>query len=496
MAGVRRVLGRITGGLRFRLTLTYVLFFAILLSFLGLVFRETIRTLYDAQFRAILNEEWAAVLGYLRIEKPKKKGQKPEINWYYDRGDPEEALIVDRLRQVYLLADARGNTLEISSRYAQLPVESPEEIRRAVTNRTQAIWKTINDGKGSTYMVRTGVMIAEDHQPYYISLGRSTDEERRLLEQFSWYYGWMLPIMIASAGLLGWFVARRALVPVDELAATAERITSSNLAVEIPSRGVNDELDRLIESFNRMIERLNESFIQTRQFSTDVSHELRTPLTAIRGQLEVALLAAKTPEQYQEAILNALQDVERLSKTIRALLLLSQAESGQLDLQKQTVDFDEIVDDIVEQFQIPAEGAHVTLKLERREPVRMLADRIQLERLVSNLLSNAIKYTPNDGAVTVSVYRTGDWAQFIVADTGVGIAHDHLPYIFDRFYRVPSHGRHRDSSPERGLGLGLSFVAWIVRAHGGHIDVRSKPGAGTTFHVRLPVGSPDPSEAA
>jgi len=486
------MLRQVTGGLRFRLTLTYVLFFAILLTFLGLVFRQTIRTLYDQQFRTILNEEWAAVRGYLRIEKPKKKGQLPDINWYYDRGDPEESLIVDRLRQVYLLADATGATREVSPKYAQLPQETPEEIRASVRARSQAVWRTVKDNHGTAYMVRTGVMIAEDDLPYYISIGRSTEEEARLLNQFSWYYGWIAPVMILSAAVLGWFMAGRALVPVDDLAATAERITSSNLTVQIPLRGVNDELDKLIESFNRMTERLNESFVQTRQFSTDVSHELRTPLTAIRGQLEVALLAAKTPEQYQESILNALLDVERLSKTIRALLLLSQAESGQLELQKHAVDFDGIVADIVEQFQIPAEGAQVTLKLERCEPVCMEGDRIQLERLVSNLLSNAVKYTGAGGSVSVSVYSAGDHAEFLVADTGVGISPVHLPFIFDRFYRVPSPRRARgDSSPERGLGLGLSFVAWIVRAHGGTIDVRSTPGEGSTFHVRLPVGSPE-----
>ncbi len=493
---VRRILGRATSGLRVRLTLTYVLFIGILLGFLGITFTQTIRSLYDAQFRALLDEEWAAVRGYLRIDKPKKRGQLPEAVWYYDRDDPEEALIVDRLRQVYLLADAAGRTLEVSSRYRQLPVESPEDIRRAVRSRSQAVWKTVHDAHGTPYMVRVGVMIAEDDQPYYISIARSMEEEERILREFSWYYGWLSPLIIVSAAVLGWFMARRALVPVNELAATAERITSSNLAVQIPQRGANDELDKLIESFNRMIERLNESFIQTRQFSTDVSHELRTPLTAIRGQLEVALLAAKTPEQYQEAILNALQDVERLSKTIRALLLLSQAESGQVDLQKQLVEFDDVVADIVEQFQIPAEGAHVTLRLERRDSVWMMADRIQIERLVSNLLSNAVKYTPAGGEVSVSVYRAGEWAQFLVSDTGVGISPDHLPYIFDRFYRVPSHGRQKsDSSPERGLGLGLSFVAWIVRAHGGHIDVNSTPGKGSTFHVRLPVGPmPEPEQ--
>ena len=140
------------------------------------------------------------------------------------------------------------------------------------------------------------------------------------------------------------------------MARTAQRITGSNLRIQIPPRGANDELDRLIDAFNRMIERLDAAFQQTKQFSTDVSHELRTPLTAIRGQLEVALLAAKTPEQYQDAILNALEDVERLSQTIRALLQLSQAESGQLVLQKQAARSVALMSNLLEQFDIPAES--------------------------------------------------------------------------------------------------------------------------------------------
>jgi len=491
-----RFFGKFTGGLRFRLTLTYVIFFAILLGFLGLLFREVIRTIYDTQFRNILNEEWAAVRGYLRIDKPKRKGLLPQINWYYDRDDPEEALIVDRLRQVYLLADASGDIREVSPKYTQLPQESKEEIRQAIRNRSQAMWRSVRDSSGEPYLIRTGVMIAEDDQPYYISIARSAEEERRILEQFAWYYGWLLPAMILSAAVLGWFMAGRALVPIDELAETAQRITGENLTVRIPPRGSGDELDRLIEAFNRMIERLDQAFTQTRQFSTDVSHELRTPLTAIRGQLEVSLLTATTTDQYQEAIINALQDVERLSKTIRALLLLSQAESGQLALQKTPVDFTELVTDIVEQFQIPAEASRLKLELIRSEPVRLEADRIQLERLVSNLLSNSVKYTLAGGTISVSVYpQSATDAAFIVSDTGVGISPDHLPYIFDRFYRVPSRSRQKpDSSPERGLGLGLSFVAWIVRAHGGTIDVTSEPGVGTTFNLRLPIGNPDAAD--
>src|SRR5262249_51401930 len=158
-----------------------------------------------------------------------------------------------------------------------------------------------------------------------------------------------------------------------------------------------DELDHLIDSFNRMTARLNQSFEQTRRFSTDVSHELRTPLTAIRGQLEVALFTAQTEEQYRDAIVNALEDVEQLSSIVRELFMLSQAESGQLVLQRTALDLAAVAADVVEQFQIPAEEKNIELSANLKSGAVIAADRVQIERLISNLLSNAMKYTPRTG---------------------------------------------------------------------------------------------------
>jgi signal transduction histidine kinase len=193
------------------------------------------------------------------------------------------------------------------------------------------------------------------------------------------------------------------------------------------------------------------------------------------------MFAAKTVEEYRDAIVDALQDVERLGQTIRALLLLSQAESGQLSLQKQTLDFSALTEDIVDQFQIPAEAAKVTLTASLDPECMTEGDKIQLDRLVSNLLSNAVKYTPEGGSMHVTVKKDADKIQLIIEDTGKGIPADHLPHIFDRFYRVP------DRNPEKGLGLGLSFVAWIVKAHDGTVDVESTVGVGTKFTVSLPA---------
>ena len=181
------------------------------------------------------------------------------------------------------------------------------------------------------------------------------------------------------------------------------------------------------------------------------------------------------------------------SQIVRALLLLSQAESGQLVLQKSRLDLCEVVRDQVEQFQIPAEAAAVLLSADLPAECPVEVDRVQIERLISNLLSNALKFTPEGGQVLVTVRdapaQTAEQApehiEIVIEDTGCGIATEHLPHIFDRFYRVPSAGA--APAPEQGLGLGLSFAAWIAKVHGGKIDVESVPGKGTRFTVKLPA---------
>jgi signal transduction histidine kinase len=231
-----------------------------------------------------------------------------------------------------------------------------------------------------------------------------------------------------------------------------------------------------------MIERLENSFQQMRQFTTDVSHELRTPITAVRGQLEVALMTARREEELRDAIQAALEETERLSNLVKAMLALSHAESGQTVLRKQRQDLSVLAGDILEQFRILAEEAGVRLVTSLPPGCEAEVDPTQFARLVSNLLSNAIKYTPSGGEVRLRLKPGPASVELVVEDTGCGIASQHLPHIFDRFYRVPG----ADAGSERGLGLGLSFVAWIVSAHGGRIDVTSKPASGSSFVVRLP----------
>ena len=461
-------------GLRFRLALSYVLFFTVLLVLLGTLFRQTLSGTFQTQMESVLDEEWGAAKGYLRTgpEGP---------NWFYDEKDPDESFAVRRVQRVYMLADTEGHPLQHSDIYDSIGIDPPAEIRGILKSGKPAI-RVRSDASGVPYMIRSGLWVDHDGHKYYLAIGRAVDYNDKVTNDFTWKYFALVPIMLVISGVLGWFLAGRALEPVNSVADAAQRITHSNLDVQIQSRETGDELDRLIEAFNHMMTRLNHSFEQIRQFSTDVSHELRTPLTVVRGQLEVALFTAQTVEQYREAMADALEGVERLSNIVRALLMLSQAESGQLVLQKTELDLSALVRDLVDQHQIPAEAEGVRLSAELPDACPVHGDRIQLERLMSNLLGNAIKYTPAGGQVKVSLVPRFDHVQLIVEDTGVGISPSHLPHIFDRFYRVPS------ADPEKGLGLGLSFVAWIAKAHGGAVTVESTLKEGTRFIVTLPVG--------
>jgi heavy metal sensor kinase len=501
----KRDLRRISRGLRFRLTASYALFFALLMIGIAVLFRQRLESVQMQEVQDTLDRDWRAMKGYLRIEFHRETG-KYFAGWFYDPEDPDEATIVLDLKKIYVITDVDGNIiqngetkeLEISTIYDDIGVDKPNikaNVRAALASKKPLSFiRERTDTSGARYLIRSGLVYAEaaptgvqgHGPPFYVAIGVPIQQNQRVLKNFTLAYVAIIPAALILGSVLGWIMAGRALKPVKDVAQAAQRISGSNLSLRLPMRKADDELDYLILTFNRMIERLETSFQQMKQFSTDVSHELRTPITAIRGQLEVALFTAKTTEQYREAMFNALTDIDRLSQIVRALLLLSQAESGQLVLQKARLDLSGVVNDLVDQFQIPAEeaGVHLTCELPRECLAEI--DRVQIERMLTNLLSNALKFTPRGGTVRVGLRCAGEQVEVTVADTGRGIAPEYLPHIFDRFYRVPSKGT--APAPDQGLGLGLSFVAWIVRAHSGKIDVTSTPGKGTCFTIQLPAG--------
>jgi heavy metal sensor kinase len=466
----------------------------LLLLCVTVLFRQTLNSTLNAQSYEDLEQRWAAVVANLRFE-----GEDDKITWYFDERNPDENNVRGQVQKTYMIADENGKVLEGSNLYESLGFDNAAYIR-TVLNSSQPLRqrKSASGVPGSPYLIRSSYILDQSrNHKFYVAIGISLANNQKTLTDFTWVCFAVIPIIVVIGMGAGWVIAGRALLPVTAIARAAQRISGSNLSLRIPERKAADELEYLIETFNAMIARLEQRFNQIRQFSTDVSHELRTPITIVRGQLEVALFTAQTTEQYRDAIVVALGDVERLSQIVRALLLLSQAETGQVVLQLQPLDLCETACNITEQFEIPAEGAGVEISFHAL-PGNCTGDfdRVQIERMLSNLISNAVKFTPPGGEVRVSVGRVGDQGEVVVQDTGQGIAPEHLPHIFDRFYRV--RGMEEQASPEKGLGLGLSFVNWIVRAHGGTIEVKSESGKGTTFIVRLPFHPelPEASTAA
>lgn len=291
-------------------------------------------------------------------------------------------------------------------------------------------------------------------------------------------------IAIIVAGLAGWFTTNKALSPLEDVTQTALQITrADDLSHRIPYHGSpNDEVGQLILAFNQTLSRLESLFHTQRRFMADVGHELRTPLTVIKGNVGLMRRIGGTDE---ESLMGIESEVDRLTRLVGDLLLLAQAESGKLPLDRRLVELDTLLLEVLQQMKILA-GERLKLKLGEIDQVLVCGDEDRLKQVLVNLIGNAISYTPAGGEVVVSVGKTGELARITVADTGPGIPSEDLPHIFERFYRAEkSRTRLRDSS--KGFGLGLSIAYWIVNNHGGKIDVNSTVGEGTTFCVWLPL---------
>lgn len=293
-----------------------------------------------------------------------------------------------------------------------------------------------------------------------------------------------IPLFVLITWFGGYALARKVLKPITLITRTARQITSSNLNERLVRSKSGDELDMLAATLNEMIQRLEESFALTRQFAADAAHELRTPLTIMRGEAEVALRSrSDDPLAYREVLETMVREYDRMIHVITNLLLLSQADAGKAIATPEAVRLDELLREVAETFAVVAEGSDLTFQMGQLPPVTIHGDRVRLHELFANLLDNAVKYTPPGGSVAVTCTLAGESVQVAVSDSGIGIPADQQDKVFGRFYRVEG-SRSRDTG---GAGLGLSIARCIANAHGGRIELKSAPGAGSTFTVILPL---------
>jgi heavy metal sensor kinase len=335
--------------------------------------------------------------------------------------------------------------------------------------------------------------ISLDDQPCTVIALQSLHAREEMLEDIRATFAWTIPLALLLASAGGYFLARKSLAPVVAMSSQAGRIGATNLHERLVVQNKRDELGHLAQSFNSLLDRLNESFERQRRFMADASHELRTPVAILRGEAEVALSQqVRSFEEYRESLGVLHHEAERLTHIVEDLFTLTRADAGQYPLQPRDFYLEELVSECVHSARTLALAKKISLNFEEASESPIRADESLLRRMILNLLDNAIKYTPEGGLVTVTCRRVGDEYILSIADTGVGIPADLQPRIFERFFRADK-ARSRSENDGGGAGLGLSISRWIAEAHHGRLELTRSDSSGSTFTAYLPALPPLPA---
>jgi heavy metal sensor kinase len=372
------------------------------------------------------------------------------------------------------VSDPAGNWIYRSRTMTQYGPVAPREARTSITTQQpngvplRVLTLPVQAG-GKTYIVQ----LAYPLDDFYEAL----DRFRRVL-----FLSSPLLLLLATAG--GYWLSRRALSPVDQITREARSIGAQNLSSRLVVPHTGDELQRLSETLNGMLARLEQAFRRIAQFTADASHELRTPVALMRTRAEIALRRPRSEEEYRETLRQILEDLQRTSSLIENLMLLARADSGTEALQRTPINMVESVGEACLEGRTLAETKQISFLEELPEsPVWIEGESNSLQRLFLILLDNAVKYTSPGGRITVSLRSSNGCAVTEVRDTGIGIAAEDLPHVFERFFRA-DRARSRETG---GAGLGLSIGQWIAQAHGGTVRALSKPGEGSVFQVQIPL---------
>lgn len=302
-----------------------------------------------------------------------------------------------------------------------------------------------------------------------------------------------VPITLGIAAALAYWLAYKALAPVEELRRLTDDITAERLDRRLPIPNPGDELGHLAQTINSMIARLEHSFDEVRRFTGDASHELRTPIAVIRSEAEMGADSSRNLDEARHRFQSILEECSRLTSATSQLLTLSREDAGVNQAAREPVSLQPLIRESVESLEPLVSAKQQEIEAELNCEVLVLGDAVRLRQVFHNLIDNAIKYTPPAGKIRITLTRSDSDALITVSDNGIGIDAQHLPHVFDRFYRVNKN----NTAEEGGAGLGLSIVQSIVTAFGGRVDLTSTLGEGSEFRVSLPVAPEErrPQEA-
>jgi heavy metal sensor kinase len=451
-----------------RLTLWYLLIFLLAEVIFGvgmwLILRQNLFDIADTA----LEGQAADLQRFLLARKDVPTTQlQSEISEDYKIESSEDYLQIN---------DAGGNTLYRSHFFEEHPLpplpfddlDRPLYQNRRLGHERFRLLSEQMDVSGRVYVVR---------------IGHPMHEETETLDAFRGYLLWFAPLLLLAASAGGYWLSRRALAPVDALARTARTISGHNLSSRLEALHTGDELQRLSDTLNEMLARIEAAFLRITEFTADASHELRTPIALIHTEAELALRRSRDEAEYREALRHILQEADRTAKLIEELLSLARADSGREAFDLHPIDLLPTLRESASKWNQVASLHNLQFE-EHLETERLpvMGDENALRRVIDILLDNALKYTPAPGKLTLSAEQHPNGVVVTVEDTGIGIASEDQSRIFERFYRVDK-ARSRELG---GAGLGLAIAQWIVQLHKGTITVRSELGRGSIFQLEIP----------
>ena len=461
--------------IRSRLTAWYVTLLAIILILFSVLLNYFLaKRLYESVDNSLtVSATVVATSATMRLGDSPLPGLNQLFEQFMNQGN---------LNKFYRIYDGSGNVGSRSKNISasQFPLSQPA-YADALEGKNS--YETFTVGGQQPIRVITMPILFEGKLINLVQVGTSLEAVQETLRNLKIFLFTAVPSVLILAALFARFMARRALKPISRIIDTAREIgQGQELSKRIPVLKIKDELGQLALTFNEMMNRLENSFAQMRQFSSDASHELRTPLTVLKGQNELILSKQRKPEEYQEVISSNLEEINYMSKVLEDLFVLSKSDENQVNLDYKPVDLRALVEEVCKHAEILAEEKNIKIIIAFLEPIEIKGDEVRLRQMVWNVLQNGIKYTQQGGELKISLQNEGDFALLTIQDTGIGIPEEGLPLIFNRFYRVDK-ARTRD---EGGSGLGLSICRQIAEAHKGKIEVESKLGVGTRFKICLP----------
>ena len=495
---------------RFKITLWYMLILAVVLSvFSVLIYKNLENRLYESvdnliQSRAegisdAIDTYWEtkkleAIESGSKSVRDGENGDEDNIrafskvdnsnfariarNWVEQRS--EDVKLISTIVQIF---DSNGKQI-VSSKNISSRLTLPREILNSTLKGNNDLYDLDIDLPGNkTLPLRVFTMPVIEHGriAYIVQVASPLNLVYSGLNKLRTTLLVLIPLTVFLTAAPGVFLVKLTLNPVDSMIKTIRQITAENLNLRVSIPDTKDEIKRLADTFNDMLDRLDHAFSFQKQFIQDVSHELRTPLTILKGEFEIALKKIRSPQEYKSVLASSLEEINKISQMVEGLLTLARFDSREIKLTIKRLELNALLESVLDDMRVLAFQKAISIDLLSQNEIILEADENQMRCVFVNLLDNAIKYTPSKGKIVVRIQKNHKFARIRVSDTGIGIPENEIHLVFDRFYQVEK------SRSGSGFGLGLSIVKSIIDAHHGRIEVESNHGQGTTFTLFLPL---------